>query len=67
MNKLIKSFLSLIQFILVILLIQIYIEKWIESYRNKNWLVFILMSIIPTMMLWCLFFGVDNPYVEYDN
>ena len=67
MNKFLKSLISFIQIIIVILLIQIYIEKWIESYRTKNWLVFILMSIIPAMMLYCLIFGVDNPYVEYDN
>jgi len=67
MNRFLKSLISFIQLIIVILLIQIYIEKWIESYRTKNWLVFILMSIIPAMMLYCLIFGVDNPYVEYDN
>jgi len=67
MDKLIKSLASFIQLIIVILLIQIYFEKWIESYRTKNWLVFSLMSILPTMALYCLFFGVDNPYVEYDN
>lgn len=67
MNKFLKSLISFIQLIIIILLIQTYIEKWIESYRTKNWLVFILMSIIPAMMLYCLIFGVDNPYVEYDN
>jgi len=67
MNKFLKSLWGFVQLVLVVLLIQIYIEKWIESYRTKNWLVFILMSIIPVMMLYCLIFGVDNPYVDYDN
>jgi hypothetical protein len=67
MEKFLKSLASFIQLIIVILLIQIYFEKWIESYKTKNWLVFVLMSILPTMALYCLFCGVDNPYVEYDN
>ncbi len=67
MEKFLKSLLSFVQFIIFLLLIQIYFEKWIESYKNRNWTAFIILSILPAMCVYCMVCGVDNPYVEYDN
>lgn len=41
---------SLIKVTIVLALVYAYFDKWISSYREKNWKVFIIMSIIPALM-----------------
>lgn len=76
MNNFFKTLIGMGKVVIAFLLIQMYVEQWIEYYRNKNWLGFILMSIIPALALYTLVFelydgkpppGFDNPYMDYDN
>ena len=70
------TLLSMAKVAIVFLLIYMYWEAWIKFYREKQWLYFILMSIIPALMLYCLGWevlvggtpaGFDNPYMDYDD
>ena len=53
-NGFIESLISLFKIVIVFLLIQVYIETWVRSYKEKNWLKFILLSIIPSLMIGCV-------------
>ena len=76
-EKFIESIFSLLKLALVLVLVWIYIDAWKKAWKNKNWVKFILLSIIPALMLYTLLWeilvgkgsppGFDNPYVEYDN
>jgi small-conductance mechanosensitive channel len=76
-EKFIESLFTLVKLALVFLLIWMYIDEWKESWQNKKWIKFILLSIIPALMMYVLLWdilvgkgsppGFDNPYVEYDN
>jgi hypothetical protein len=76
-EKFIESIFSLLKLALVLVLVWIYIDAWKNAWKNKNWIKFILLSIIPALMLYTLLWeilvgkgsppGFDNPYVEYDN
>jgi len=64
-NKNILSyFLSLIKFTIIFFLIYLYIEKWIKSAKERNWIVFCIMSIIPVMMIYCL---IEKIYNNHNN
>jgi len=76
MEKFFKTLIGMGKVVIAFLLIQIYVEQWIQYYRDKNWLGFILMSVIPGLAAYYLFFeiydgkpppGFDNPYMDYDN
>ncbi|MBK6834266.1 MAG: hypothetical protein IPG89_08345 [Bacteroidetes bacterium] len=71
-----KALAGMVKVLVFLLLVQIYWEAWIKFYREKQWLYFILMSIIPALMLYCLGWevlvggtppGFDNPYMDYDD
>ncbi len=70
------TLLSMAKVAIVFLLIYMYWESWIKFYREKQWLYFGLMSIIPALMLYFLAWevlvggpppGCDNPYMDYDD
>ena len=45
-----SSVLAFVKLAAVLVLIYLYIDKWVESYKEKNWRLFIIMSIIPAVM-----------------
>lgn len=49
-NGFLATLVSLLKLAAVLVLIYLYIDKWIESYKEKNWRLFIIMSIIPALM-----------------
>lgn len=76
MKKLIENIFRIVQIALVFLLIWWYFQQWIESYKQKRWIKFILLSIIPTIFFWYFMHnaihghppkGLDNPYMKYDD
>ena len=53
-NSFISNLFALVKVVIVILLIQMYIEAWIKSYKEKQWLKFCLLSLLPMCMIGCL-------------
>jgi hypothetical protein len=46
--------LSLAKVAIVFLLIYMYYESWLNSFKEKKWLKFGLLSILPAMAAYCL-------------
>lgn len=67
----IKNLITMFKFLVFLFLVQLYWEAWIGFYRDKKWLYFGLMSILPTLILYYLIWdylvggappGGRNPY-----
>jgi len=50
-EKFIESIFSLLKLALVLVLVWIYIDAWKNAWKNKNWIKFILLSIIPALII----------------
>lgn len=59
-KNILSDILSVIKFTIILLLLYMYVEKWIKSAKEGNWLVFSIMSIIPIMMIYCLIENYNN-------
>ncbi len=59
-NNLLSSIIQFLYFTIFLFLVYIYFEKWIKSAKEGNWLLFIMMSIIPIMMLYCIIEAIYN-------
>jgi len=51
MKKAFEALVSLVQLALAILLIWMYIEVWINAWKEKKYIKFIIMSIIPAIII----------------
>jgi putative Mn2+ efflux pump MntP len=52
MRRILDAIIGFAKFTIVLILVWWYIETWIESFKERKWLKFILLSIIPCMMIW---------------
>ena len=54
-RNILTSLFTLLKFTIFFFLVYLYFEKWIKSAKEGNWLLFSIMSIIPSMMIYCVF------------
>ncbi len=59
-RNILTSLFTLLKFTIFFFLVYLYFEKWIKSAKEGNWLLFIMMSIIPIMMLYCIIEAIYN-------
>jgi len=71
-KKFLSGLISAFKFLVFIFLIQIYCVWWFDFFKQKKWLPFILMSILPALILYYLVWGLlvggappggQNPYM----
>ena len=59
-RNILTSLFTLLKFTIFFFLVYLYFEKWIKSAKEGNWLLFIMMSIFPIMMLYCIIEAIYN-------
>jgi len=66
MEKLFKTLSTLIWLSLILLFISWYIRKWAEAFKNRNIILFLLMSILPIYMVYTVCIEASTPNVYHD-
>jgi hypothetical protein len=66
MEKLFKTLSSLIWAVLFLFFIDWYLQKWFGALKNGNIILFLLMSILPTYIVYTMCVEAFTPNVYHD-